>query len=606
MAKFKIPSFQFPPYAKRWFLMDLAAILIGVVGGFGAIFFRYVIKYVRILFFDIILPILTINVGRYNQGYIDNFYKADLVELIHPTYSVDFTHFNLGYILLPIIGGLIVGPLIMRFARETKGHGVPEVMEAVALRDGNIRKRVAFFKIAVSSITIGSGGSAGREGPIAQIGSTIGSFMGDVLHFDSRHKRLLVVCGLSAGIAATFNAPVGGALFGMEILLRGIGLFNAMPVILASVVGVAVSNVFLGNQPAFKIPELASWAPVELPIYLLFGLVFGVVAFIWVKVFYSSEEFFEKLKIPESLKPALGGVGTGILIMLFPIFGIAGVGYEGIDLALAGQLTLGLVFLLAFAKIIATSLSIGSGGSGGIFAPSLYIGSMVGVGFGGLFQLAFPNLIEHTYTYGLAGMAALFAGAAQAPLNVIFMIPEMSNDYLLIPPIMIASFTSFFIAWLLMKGDSIYTIKLKRRGIDIRMDRPYIMDLVKVEEVMTKDVVTVPAQLPASVVELYYLEHRHSGYPVISEGKLLGIVTINDVPRDEEEAKNMTVGEITSSFIITAFPDETIHTILEKMNKNNIGRVPVVKRDNVKAVIGIISRHDILHAYEIALKKPQE
>ena len=606
MPKFKAPKFTFPPYAKKWLIMDLAAILIGVVGGFGAIFFRYVIKYVRILFFDIILPLITIEVGRFDLGYIDHFHITNLEALVDPTYSVNFTHFNLGYIFLPIIGGLIVGPLIFRFARETKGHGVPEVMEAVALRDGKIRKRVAIFKIAVSSITIGSGGSAGREGPIAQIGSTIGSLMGEVLHFDSKHKKLLVVCGLSAGIAATFNAPVGGALFGMEILLRGVGLFNAMPVVLSSVVGVAISNIFLGKEPAFKIPAATSWAPVELPIYLLLGLVFGVIAFIWVKVFYGSEEFFDKLKIPESLKPALGGVGTGILVMLFPIFGVGGVGYEGIDLALAGKLTLGLVFLLATAKILATSLSIGSGGSGGIFAPSLFIGTMFGVGFGGLFQLAFPNLIQNTYTYGLAGMAALFAGAAQAPLNVIFMIPEMSSDYLLIPPIMIASFSSFFIAWLLMKGESIYTIKLRRKGIDIRMDRPLVMNLVTAEEVMTRDVVTIPAEMPASMVELYHLEHKHEGFPVILEGKLLGIVTVKDVPEDMEQKRDKKVEDITSSFVITVEPDETIHNVLEKMLKHNIGRVPVVEKDNPKKIIGIITRHDIIKAYELAIKKPQE
>ncbi|MFW9851689.1 MAG: chloride channel protein [Candidatus Thorarchaeota archaeon] len=579
MKRFKPRILELPPYAKKWLLLDFLGILAGIAGGFGAILFREMIKYVHILFFEYILPLITIQVGNV----------------------------NLGYIILPILGGLIVGPLIMRFARETKGHGVPEVLESVVLRGGDIRKRVAFFKIAVSSITIGSGGSAGREGPIAQIGSTIGSYLGQLFKLEPKHKKLLVVCGLSAGIAATFNAPLGGALFGLEVLLRGIGLFNAMPVILASIVGVAISNVFLGREPAFEIlNNLASWTPQELPIYLLLGLVFGVISFVWVKVFYSFEGLFEKIKVPDSIKPAIGGLFTGIIIMFFPTYGIAGVGYDGINQALAGSLAIGLVFLLALMKVIATSFSIGSGGSGGIFAPSLYIGGMLGIGVGSLFKLAFPSLIQYSYTYGLAGMAALFAGAAQAPLNVIIMIPEMSNDYYLIPPIMLASISSFFIAWLLMKGDSIYTIKLKRRGIDIRMDRPYIMDLVKVEEVMTEDVVTIPAELPASVVELYYLEHKHAGYPVIFEGKLLGIVTINDLPPDKEDAKNITVGDITSSFITTAYPDETIHSVLEKMNRNKIGRVPVVKRENVKAIVGIISRHDIMQAYEIALKKTDE
>ncbi len=601
MTKIRRISLKFPPYSKKWFLIDSLAIIIGAVGGLGAVLFRYVIQYTRILFFDYILPIITLEVGKVKLGF-----NMLPYEHIIPLLKIQARSFNLGYIFLPVIGGLIVGPLIIRFARETKGHGVPEVMEAVVLRDGVIRKRVALFKIAVSAITIGSGGSAGREGPIAQIGATIGSMFGQIMHLDAKHKKLLVVCGLSAGIAGTFNAPLGGALFGMEVLLRGVGLFNAMPVMLASVVAVAVSSVFFGNDPAFKIVSLESWLPQELPIYLLLGLVFGVISFLWVRIFYGSETLFEKLKMPESLKPALGGLGTGILLMFFPMYGIGGVGYEGMDLALAGKLSIGLVFLLAGAKIVATSLTLGSGSSGGIFAPSLFIGSMIGIGFGGLFQLAFPVLIHSTYTYGLAGMAALFAGAAQAPLNVIFMIPEMSNNYRLIPPIMLASFASFFVAWILMKGESIYTIKLKRRGVNIKTDRPYIMSLVKAKEVMTEDVVTIPAEMPSSILELYFLEHKHTGYPVISEGKLLGIVTINDLPEREEDRKTTTVGEITSGFIITAHPEDTIHSILEMMNEHNIGRVPIVPADNPKTIIGIITRHDILKAYEIAERKPRE
>ena len=254
----KYPSLNLPPYAKNWLLLDLLGIIAGVAGGLGAVLFRYMIKGVQIVFFTYLLPLITMQVGN----------------------------FNFGYIFLPFLGALIIGPLIMRFAPETKGHGVPEVMEAVALREGVIRKRVAFFKVAVSSITLGSGGSAGREGPIAQIGATVGSFLGQTFKLNAKEKKLMVVCGLSAGIAGTFNAPLGGALFGMEILLRGVGIFNAMPVILASVVGVAVSTSFLGNQPAFNILASAPWEPLELPIYLLLNFWSSLVCmgknFLWI------------------------------------------------------------------------------------------------------------------------------------------------------------------------------------------------------------------------------------------------------------------------------------------------------------------------------------
>ncbi|RLF98710.1 MAG: voltage-gated chloride channel, partial [Thaumarchaeota archaeon] len=208
MEVLKIPAKpKLPRYAKRWILLDVLGCVVGILGGLGAVFFRLMISVNHILFYDVILHYLPLHLGE----------------------------MNLGVILLPALGGLIIGPIIMKFAPETKGHGVPEVMEATTLKGGKIRKRVAFLKVIVSSITIGSGGSAGREGPIAQIGATLGSIMGQLFKLDTQSMKLLVVCGLAAGIAGTFNAPLGGALFGMEILYRGIGLFNAMPVVLASV-----------------------------------------------------------------------------------------------------------------------------------------------------------------------------------------------------------------------------------------------------------------------------------------------------------------------------------------------------------------------------------
>ena len=302
---------------------------------------------------------------------------------------------------------------------------------------------------------------------------------------------------------------------------------------------------------------------------------------------------------------SVGGLLTGILIMFFPVYGIAGVGYEGIDLALIGSLTIGLAFLLGVVKILATSFTIGSGGSGGIFAPSLFIGAMFGVGFGGLFKLAFPSLVEQTYTYGLAGMAALFAGAAQAPFNVIFMIPEMSNDYALMPPIMLASFTSFFITWLFLKGSSIYTIKLQRRGINIKMGDPYILDLVNAEEVMTTKVVEIDANMPLSILELYYLEHHHTGYPVTKDGKLVGIVTINDIPNEGTDTKNLTVADIMSKTVITVNPDNKLKKVLEIMNEYKIGRLPVVKNDNPELIAGIITRTDVVDAIRLAASRTE-
>ncbi len=566
-------ALKLPEYTKRLIVLDILGALAGLAGGLGAIIFRQMVSLNNRLFFDTVLPLISFDIAGYNAGMI----------------------------FLPALGGLIVGSIVMKYAPETKGHGVPEVMEAVALRGGRIRKRVAFMKIIVSSITIGSGGSAGREGPIAQIGASIGSLLAQIFKLSPNDTRLLVVCGLSAGIAGTFNAPLGGAIFGMEVLLRGISIFNATAVILASVIGAATAASVLGQRPAFNAPIITTWNPQELLLYILLGIIFGLLAVVWVKVFYAFEEVFARLRIPDRYKPVLGGLATGVLLMLFPQFGIGGVGYEGINMVLAGELTLMLVLTLGMLKILATSFTIGSGGSGGIFAPSLYIGSMFGTATGILFQAAFPNLVSHPFTYTLAGMGALFAGAAQAPLNVIVMIPEMSGDYALIPPLMASSVSSFFVAWIFLKGSSIYTIKLERRGVKLRMGRPYALDVITVEEVMTRNVITVPSDMPVAALEIMFEEYGHMGYPIVEKDKLMGIVTLSDVQKVPNEKRGETrVIEIASKNLVVAYPDETMREALDKMYKHNIGRLPVVDRNNPQRIVGIISKKDILRAFEIA------
>ncbi len=574
-----IKTIKLPSYVKRWIILDLLGGLAGVAGGLGAIAFRLIIDLNNRLFFETLLPRI----------------------------SKDLGGFNLGLIVLPALGGLIIGPIIMRFAPETKGHGVPEVMEALALRGGRIRKRVAFMKVIVSSITIGSGGSAGREGPIAQIGSTVGSILGQIFKLEPQDIKVLVVCGLSAGIGGTFNAPLGAAIFGMEILFRGIGLFNAMPVILASVIGTATAVSFLGQKPAFNIGGMISWTPSELVFYILLGLIFGIISVIWVKGFYGVEDGFEKLQIQPRYKPALGGLFTGFLIMLFPSHGIMGVGYEGVNMVLIGELSMILLVTLGVLKILATSFTIGSGGSGGIFAPSLYIGSMFGGALGLIFHSMFPSVVHQPVPYALAGMAALFAGAAQAPINGIIMIPEMCQDFTLIPPIMASSMTSFFVTWLFLRGSSIYTIKLQKRGVNLRMGRLFPLDLIKVEEVMTKKVITVEPEMPVSALEMLFDEYHHTGYPVVKDGKLMGIVTLLDVQKLSHDIRRRTnVGEITSEDLTVTFPDETVHLALDKMHEKDIGRLVVVDRDDPYHILGIISKHDILKAEQIADQRPVE
>jgi len=565
-------EFKMPKQYKKWLLFDLLAAIAGVAGGLGAIIFRMMISFNQWLFFQLLYPLMSVKI----QG------------------------FDVGLMLLPAIGGLIVGPLVMTLAPETKGHGVPEVMEAVALRGGKIRKRVALLKILVSSITIGSGGSAGREGPIAQIGASIGSFLGDLFKLNREERRLLVVCGLSAGIAGTFNAPLGGALFGMEVLYRRVGVLNAVPVVFASVIGTAIASAYLGTKPAFIATGLTFRNPLELVFYLIFGLIFGLISVLWVKLFYAVEDLFDKLKFSSKLKPAVGGVVAGILGTLFPLYGIMGVGYDGVNKALTGELSLTLLLILGISKMVATAFTVGSGGSGGIFAPSLYIGSMLGGAIGLMFHQAFPDVVSQPFTYSLAGMAALFAGAAQAPLNVIVMIPEMSEDYSLIPPLMVSSIASFIVARLFLRGSSIYTLKLERRGIRIQVGRELVLEKVKVSEVMCKEVITVRATMSLAELEELMEETCHHGFPVVENGRLIGIVAFRDIVKiPPEQRKKLKVKDIIKRKPVVAYPDESVQSALEKMYEEDVGRLPVVDRCNERRVIGIITKSDILKAYKI-------
>ncbi|MHC1590485.1 MAG: chloride channel protein, partial [Candidatus Helarchaeales archaeon] len=418
----------------KMFLMPILSILIGLAGGFGAILFRLLILLNQLLFM--------------------------LIPLLLGPFSI---------FLAPVIGGLVAGVLISKYGKETGGHGVPEIMEAMALKGGRIKKRVVFLKMLVSSITIGSGGSAGREGPIAQIGASAGSTVSQVVKLDETNTKILVACGVSAGIAATFNAPFGGLLFGIEVILNMTRL-NAKILInmmISVLVATLISILFLGNSPAFIIGQTFIFRnPFEAIFYLFLGIIMGFLGIAWVSFFYLIETMFDKMKVPYYVKSATGGLVVG-LIALFFSQQIMGVGYQTIELTLVGKISLFMLLLLSIFKMIATSFTIGSGGSGGVFAPSLFIGATFGGFVGGLFGFFFPTIISEPMSFALVGMGSLFAGIARAPLTCIVMTIEMTTDYFLIVPLMISCITSYLINYVIMKQKTIYTLKLIRRGLRI-------------------------------------------------------------------------------------------------------------------------------------------
>ncbi|KQC15003.1 MAG: chloride channel protein [Methanothrix sp.] len=560
----------------NWAYIDFLAILIGVAGGAGAIAFRNVIELIHDIFFS----------GIYHQGGI-------------PTYSV---------VLFPIIGGLIVGPIVCILAPEAKGHGVPQIIESLQVSGGQIRKRVGFLLILSSAVIIGSGGSAGREGPIAQIGASFGSLIGQIFKLGSRDLKLLTVCGVAAGIAGTFNAPMGGAIFSMEVVARRFSPFDSVPILMSAVVGAAVAAALTAPAPAFFNPEFV-FSNTDLALCFILGPIFGAIAFSWVRVFYLIEDSFEALRIPKMAKPALGGTVAGISGYYLFGYGIMGVGYDGITRIFEMPFDTSsfpssfdvMIFLIALGlvKILATAFTVGSGGSGGIFAPSLYIGFMFGVAFGLFVATVLPELdIANPTVYGLLGMAALFAGAARAPLTCIVMIPEMASSYSRLPPIIIACVLSYATAQILMKGMSIYSLKLMRKGIFIDQPQPVLRGIA-VGEAMHRDIATVAPDMTLRELRDLMFLRNHTGFPVVEDGRLVGIITFDDLRKVPIAEQDKTlVGDLAVKEVITIRPDQSTKYAMDLMYQNKIGRLPVVSGADPKKLLGIITRTDVIGAYE--------
>ena len=364
-------------------------------------------------------------------------------------------------VLLPALGGLMVGPLIQRFAREARGHGVPEVMTAVATRGGRIRKRVVAVKVAASALTIGFGGVAGREGPMVQIGSAIGSTVGQAANLRAERVRTLVACGAAGGIAATFNAPIAAAIFSMEVLMGRIHT-DFLLILLTSLSSCMVARHYLGNFPAFMAPAYELVSPAELPLYFIMGLVVGLAAIGYSRALYRAEDIFGAWTFPEWLKPAVGGLAVGLVLRYFPQ--IYGSGLPAVESALWVRFPWELMLGLFVAEFVANILTLGSGGSGGVFAPSLYMGAMLGGAFGTFAHAMFPAWTAGSGAYAMVGMAAFFAAAAKAPMTAILILFEMTNDYRIMLPLMTAVVASVYLSNRYMSF-SIYTLKLHNRGI---------------------------------------------------------------------------------------------------------------------------------------------
>lgn len=512
-----------------------------------------------------------------------------------------------GGISMMVLAGFAVGLIITRFASEAKGHGVPEVMEAIALRRGRIRPRVAAAKIIASTITIGAGGSAGREGPIVQVGSALGSAFGQRFRLSDEQVSVLVASGAAAGISAAFNAPIAGAMFALEVILGRFSNRYLGVVVVASVAANVVSRALVGEAPAFQVPMYTLNSALELPLYALMAVLCALGAILFIRVLYAAEHYFDHLPLALPWRTALGMGLTGVVALAAPQ--VLGSGLEFIGESITNDMSLGIGLMLAlfFLKLLATTFTLGTGNSGGVFAPGLFMGAMIGGVIGQVGYQLWPQTVSEPGAFALVGMAALFAGAARAPISAIIIVLEMSNDYRLILPLLMCVMITTLLTELL-HPDTIYTRKLRLRGVHLQYGQDVdVLQSVQVHEVMNRDYIKIkPDTTLRHLMPMFNTSHHH-GFPIVDDDeRVLGIVTLTDLERAtrNETALETPVTQIgTTQNLITVYPDDAIHIALRRMNVYHIGRLPVVSRESPDHYLGMIRRENILRAYDIGLAR---
>jgi len=567
--------------------MVLVAVAVGLGGAIGAVVFRFLIRLVQAIAFEGV------------DGVERLFEEGVLAEAVDPLTAARSLEWY-WRLLLPAFGGLIVGPLIYFFAREAKGHGVPEVMAAVALRGGVIRKRIVAVKALASAISIGSGGSVGREGPIVQIGSALGSSIGQLLKVPASQLRVLVACGAAAGISATFNAPIAGALFAAEVIIGTFAVAQLSPIVISSVVATVVSRFFLGNHPAFVVPGYELVSPFELLPYMVVGFVAGFVALALMLSLYASEDAFDWLPIPEYWKAAIGGLIVGGIGVFHP--NVFGVGYDTITDALNGALPGALLLTLLIAKIAATSITIGSGGSGGIFAPSLFLGAMTGGFMGTVIHQWFPASTASSGAYALVTMGAVVAAATHAPITAIIIIFELTQTINIIPPLMAACVVSTLVATFLNRG-SIYTMKLQRRGIDLFAEESHnILKSLRVHDIVDREPEILQESDNFQVVVERVLASEHSEFFVVNRrGGLLGSIHLRELTRmlaEQDLLKAIVVAEdLLESDRPTVNADDDLDLVMQLFASSLHDEIGVVAWDNPRKLLGSVHKQDVLNAY---------
>jgi len=523
-------------------------------------------------------------------------------------WSTDFTsaqHNHLGWmvIVVPVIGGLIVGVMAKYGTSKIKGHGIPEAMEAVLFNRSRIAPRVAILKPISAAIAIGTGGPFGAEGPIIQTGGAIGSLVGQAFHTTAVERKVLLACGAAAGMSATFNTPIAGVILAIELLLFEFKSRSFIPLVIASTLATAIHMQLLGAGPMFRVSAMDFAIPRGLPFYLVLGLICGLAAVGFSKLLYWVEDQFEKLPIDELWFPAIGALGLGIIGFFVPR--VLGVGYDTIGDILNGQLAWKILLVVMLAKAAALAISLGSGTSGGLLAPCF----MWSAAMGGIFAMVANYFIPGAHlspgAFALVAMGAVFAAASRATFTFIIFAFEITRDYNSVLPLMLVSVIADGIAMLLMPNSSIMTEKLARRGLRVHQDyETDVLSQAHVADTMERELPAIPAGTTVGALAERIAKHdpavaRHEALLILDDaGKLAGIITRGDLLRafDKDSSGAMSVQEAGSTRLVVSHPDELVSEAAAKMLRYDIGRLPVVERADHHKVVGYLGRSGVMAA----------
>ncbi len=555
--------------------MILIAAFIGVLAGGAIIVFREAVDLVHMVIFV-------------KGGELLRIYEGGWRILLLP--------------LLPMTGAVLLVPLSLMFPGKVNGYGFTRFLRRVNLENGVIQGRNIFIKIIATALTIGSGNSAGVEGPIAQLSGALGSKVGQTFRVSGKRMKVYIAAGCAGGIAGIFNAPIAGIFFAAEIVLLGsyeISSFAAL--VIASAMATVISRAYYGEIPAFPIPDYHMINPfVEIPLYILMGILIGGLAVLHIRFFYFVRDRFRVLPLHEQLKPIIGAFLVGSIGIIFPQ--VMGDGYEYIEKALAGEALIWIMLALIVLKSVATAITLGSGGAGGVFAPSLFIGAVVGGAFGGIMHLLMPEYTASPGAYATVGIGAFLAASTHAPMTAIFLLFEMTGNYLIIIPIMITSIIGSITAKKFYE-DSIDTVDFTREGINIHEGREVaIMKSIKVGKAITEEVDFISENANINhLLELFRFARDSFYFPVVNhKGLMVGVVSMQDVKNilhDEEQRVCYLVGAICSRDVITLTPDDNLYDAMQLFDLKGIEEIPVVESVEEPWVLGMLRRRDVISAY---------